>query len=477
MQPDPDACYRALSARDARFDGVFFVGVSTTGVYCRPVCPARLPRRERCSFFGTAAAAEAAGYRACFRCRPEIAPGAAPLDSQSRLVARALARIDAGALEEQSQVALARSLGVSARHLRRALHSELGVSASQLVATRRLSLAKQLLHDTSLSVTRIAYESGFGSVRRFNAAFRAAFDRPPTALRRTRTGKDGELTLRLGFRPPFDWDAMLGFLALRAVPGVELVRDRSYVRSVRLGRHQGSLRVGLGATGSALVVHVSAGLSGALFGLAARLSRLFDLQARPDVIAEHLGKDRLLRGSVRKRPWQRVVGAFDSHELAVRAVLGQQVSVAAARTLAARLVAGFGTPIETGHVGLTHAFPDAARLAQASPLELSSIGIPKARAATLVSLSSVFQRSPEVFVPGADPVAAVASLRSVRGVGDWTAEYIAMRALGWPDAFPAGDLGVQKALGGVKPRAATERAERWRPWRAYAVMHLWQGAA
>jgi AraC family transcriptional regulator of adaptative response / DNA-3-methyladenine glycosylase II len=392
-------------------------------------------------------------------------------------VARALARIDAGALEAQSQEALARSLGVSGRHLRRALQAELGVSASQLVATRRLSLAKQLLHDTSLPVTRIAHESGFGSVRRFNAAFRAAFDRPPTALRRGPGGRCGELALTLGFRPPFDWDAMLGFLALRAVPGVELVRDEAYFRTVRLRRHQGSVRVALAPTGRALLVQASAGLSGVLLGLAARLNRLFDLRARPDLIAEHLAQDPLLERSVRQRPWQRVVGAFDGHELAVRAVLGQQVSVAAARTLALRLVSRFGTPIETGHPELTHGFPGAPMLAAKSPLELSHIGIPMARAATLVSLSSLFQRRPEAFEPGADPAEALALLRSVRGVGAWTAEYIAMRALGWPDAFPAGDLGVQKALGGVKPRAATERAERWRPWRAYAVMHLWQGAA
>jgi AraC family transcriptional regulator of adaptative response / DNA-3-methyladenine glycosylase II len=285
------------------------------------------------------------------------------------------------------------------------------------------------------------------------------------------------VVLTLGFRAPFDWDATLAFLATRALPGVELVRDGAYYRSARLGSQRGSVRVALAPTGRALSVRVFGSLTQALLPLASRLGRLFDLGARPDLIAAHLGADPLLRERVLRRPAQRVVGAFDSHELAVRAVLGQRISVAAARTLAARLVERFGEAIETPHAEVTHSFPGAPVLSRVALPALVELGIPRARSSSIVALSELFQRRTEAFEPGADPDEAIALLLAVSGVGEWTAQYVAMRALGWPDAFPAGDLAVQKALGGVKQRDALERAERWRPWRAYAVMHLWQGAA
>lgn len=477
MHLDPEPCYRALSSRDARFDGVFFVGVSTTGIYCRPICPARVPARERCTFFRSAAEAEAAGYRACFRCRPEIAPGPASLDSMSRLVAQALSRIEQGALEGASLETLATSLGVSARHLRRALQAELGVSPSQLVRTRRLALAKQLLHDTTLPITRIAHVSGFGSLRRFNAAFRAAFDRTPSALRAAAGTRVDGLVVTLGFRAPFDWPAISAFLQARALVGVEAWTDGAYLRTARLGVHRGWLRVSLAPRRDALRVEVAPELSEALLPLVARVGRMFDLGARPDLVAAHLARDPVLRDGVRRRPAQRVVGAFDAHELAVFAVLGQQISVAAARTLGARLVARLGEPVDTPFTGLSRSFPTPDTLARVPVPALVELGIPSARASALVAVAELFRVRAPLFEPGADPGPAIAALTQIRGVGEWTAQYVAMRALGWPDAFPAGDLGVRRALGGVKPRAALERAERWRPWRAYAVMHLWQGAA
>jgi AraC family transcriptional regulator of adaptative response / DNA-3-methyladenine glycosylase II len=296
-------------------------------------------------------------------------------------------------------------------------------------------------------------------------------------LRRSKATRNDGVVLTLGFRPPFDWSAVSSFLAQRALAGVEMVRDGAYLRTASLGRHRGWLRVAPVAAGCALRVEVSTSLTGALLPLSTRLGRLFDLGARPDVIGAHLSSDPILAGRVEQCPSQRVVGAFDAHELAVRAVLGQQVSVAAACTLAARVADRFGEPIETPHAELCRTFPRAATLARASVPALSRLGIPQARCQTLVAVADLFRQRAELFEPGADPGPAIAALQELRGVGEWTAQYIAMRALGWPDAFPAGDLGVRKALGGLKPRAALEHAERWRPWRAYAVMHLWQGAA
>ncbi|HSP80364.1 MAG TPA: AlkA N-terminal domain-containing protein, partial [Myxococcaceae bacterium] len=369
-----DTCYRALTARDRRFDGLFFVGVTSTGIYCRPVCTARTPRRERCTFYRTAAEAEREGFRACLLCRPELAPGSAPVDSVPRLVAAAVSRIEGGFLNESSLEDLASELGVTSRHLRRAMESELGVSPVELAQSRRLALAKQLLQDTSLPVTEVAFASGFQSVRRFNALFQARFGRPPGALRHERGEALGcrSFALRLDYRPPFDWGALLGFLRGRAIPGAEHVRDSEYRRTVRLGGKTGWLAVRQDAKRPALLAELSLSLAGVLMPVVARLRALFDLDAQPAVIAECLRRDELLTERLQAHPGLRVPGAFEPFELAVRAILGQQVSVRAATTLAGRLVARFGEPFAGPSAELCQLFPQPGTLAAATEGELAA---------------------------------------------------------------------------------------------------------
>lgn len=486
---DPDVCYRALVARDARFDGLFFVGVKTTGIYCRPVCRARTPGRDRCLFFKTAAQAEEAGFRSCFRCRPELAPGAAPVDALSRVVAAAMRLIEEGALSHDRTIDdLARALRVSGRHLRRAMQAELGVSPIALAASRRLALARQLIVDTALPMTEVAFAAGYRSVRRFNAAVRARYARPPSAMRRTmRGGADdggsaGEtLTVTLQYRPPYDWPAMLSYFVARAIPGIELVRDGVYLRTAAVGAFRGWLAVTAVTADPtdprrpALRATISTSLSGALPAVVARLRRLFDLDADPGVIAAHLARDPRLAAHVRARPGLRVVGAFDAFEVAARTVLGQQVSVAAARTIAGRLAARLGEAIATPHPELTRLFPRPEIIARAAAADVAALGIPGRRAATLLAIAGAVSRG-ELALDGAgDPARIVEQIVAMPGVGPWTAHYLAMRGLGWPDAFPEGDLVLRKALGGVSGREARAAAERWRPWRAYGATHLWNG--
>jgi AraC family transcriptional regulator of adaptative response / DNA-3-methyladenine glycosylase II len=477
---DANACYRALTARDARFDGAFFVGVTTTGIYCRPICPARTPGKARCEFFRSAALAEQRGFRACFRCRPELAPGGASVDAPSAIVSAAVARIDAGALSDGSLDDLARDLGVSSRHLRRAMQAELGVSPVELAQSRRLALAKQLLHDTSLSMTEVALASGFASLRRFNASFRARFDRAPSALRKQAGALapvEGTFPVVLGHRPPLDWASLLGFLRARATPGVEAVDERTYRRTIQIGKHRGWVSVAPHEKRAALRADVSVSLAPVLMPVTRRLRDLFDLDARPSAVTSHLAADPTLGPLVARRPGLRVPGAFDGFEIGVRAVLGQQVSVAAATTLAGRLAAKFGHPVATPHASLTTAFPTAARLAGLRPSDIASIGLTAARAAGLSALARAVHAG-EVKLDGSGPVEAVtAALERLPGIGPWTAAYVAMRALGSPDAFPGGDLALRRALGDASTKEAYARSEGWRPWRAYAAMHLWTSLA
>jgi AraC family transcriptional regulator, regulatory protein of adaptative response / DNA-3-methyladenine glycosylase II len=486
---DPDTCHRALSARDGRFDGLFYVGVRSTGVYCRPICPARTPARQHCVFFGRAAEAEQAGFRACLRCRPELAPGSGPVDALPRLVAAAVARIEAGALQEGSLERLAVGLGVSGRHLRRAVVAELGLSPVELAQARRLALGKQLLQDTRLPLAEVAYAAGFGSLRRFNALFRERFGRPPSSLRRGpatgragltgRTGQAGQdgpdgggtLRLRLDYRPPLDWPALLDFLSARCVAGVEEVADGAWRRTVRLGRRTGWVEVTADPARPALRVRASLSLAGALMPLTARLRALFDLDARPEAVAAHLGRDPLLRPSLRRHPGLRVPGAFDGFDAALRVVLGQQVTVKAATTVSGRLAAALGEPVETPFPALGRLAPTPQAVAEAGEGLLATLGMPGARARTLIALGRAVAGGLSL-ERHAGPE-ALAALRALPGVGDWTAQVVAMRALGDPDAFPAGDLGVLRALGATSPRQAEARAEPWRPWRAYAALHLW----
>ncbi|MGE0400672.1 MAG: AlkA N-terminal domain-containing protein [Kofleriaceae bacterium] len=478
-----DACYAAILARDPRFDGVFFVCVSTTGIYCRPICPARTPGRARVSFRETAAQCEAAGFRACFRCRPELAPGNADVDAVDALVASAARRINEGALNDASVEDLAAELGVTARHLRRVTEARLGVSPIELALSRRLGLAKQLLQDTALPITQVAFAAGFRSVRRFNAAFIERMKAAPTKIRRTHADASASVgaTLRLDYRAPYDWPAMLAFLRARAIPGVELVGDDDYRRVVTIGdvagvirvRPYGSRETGAGderARRAALSLDVSPELVPHLMPIVARVRRQFDLDARPDAIDRVLGADPVLAPFVRARPGLRLPGAFDAFEAAVRAMLGQQVSVAGATTLAGRFAAAFGTAYAGGD--LAWCFPPAEVVARLSVDRVARIGMPGARAAAIIELARAIVAKRVQLEHAHDLDAFVASLVALPGIGPWTAHYLAMRALHVPDAFPAADLGVKKALRGT-PRECEQRSAAWRPYRSYAVMHLW----
>jgi AraC family transcriptional regulator of adaptative response / DNA-3-methyladenine glycosylase II len=470
MPLDPDTCYRALLARDARFDGRFFVGVTTTGIYCRPVCVARTPGRERCRFFRLPVEAERDGFRACFRCRPELAPGGAPIDALPRLVTRAFQRIEAGALSEASVADLATELGVSDRHLRRAIGDELGVAPIELAQSSRLALAKQLVVDGKRSLTEVAFASGFRSVRRFNAAFVSRFGKPPSHFR---SGSDGSaaLTISLGYREPFAWPALLSFFAMRTLSGIEHVDEQSYARTVQLGPHAGWIRVSKHAMKPLLSVELSHSLARAVMPVAATIRRVFDLNADPASIARLLRRDPELARRLRKLS-PRLPGAFDGFEVAVRAIIGQQVSVKAARTIHARLVQRFGDAITTPFPNVDRLHPSAERIAATSAEELTTIGVPKARAVALRALAEAVATNHLRLGPGADPDAARETLLALPGIGPWTAEYVLMRGLGAPDAFPDGDLGLQRAFG-VAKKALVARAEAWRPWRAYAAILIW----
>lgn len=477
MPLDPEACYRALRTHDPRFDGRFFVGVSSTRIYCRPVCTVRLPRRENCRFFASAAAAEVDGYRPCLRCRPELAPGNASVDSIARLAQGAVDLIENGALDAGGIEHLSRRVGVTSRHLRRIFDAEFGVSPIEYAQTQRLLLAKRLLTDTALPVTEVALASGFASVRRFNALFKARYRMAPGRLRDVRGGRalPSTLAFELSFRPPYDWDAMLAFLGSRAIDGVESVTEQVYARTIAIP-HRGSISVGRvevrrAPKKMALSVSVSPTLARAIPAVLSKVKHAFDLACDPGIVAEALGP------LAAANPGLRVPGAFDGFELAVRAVVGQQISVRAARTVLGRIARSFGEPDESDETGaLTRLFPTAARVASLAPDDLVALGITRARAQTLIGLALEIASGRILLELEADVDATVDRLVALPGIGTWTANYIAMRALRWPDAFLAGDLVVLKALGETRPARAIRASEGWRPWRAYAVMHLWRNA-
>lgn len=481
MDLDHDACYRALSTRDARFDGRLFVGVRTTGIYCRPICPARLPKPENVTFYASAAAAQEAGHRPCLRCRPELAPDLALWHGTSNTVSRALALIELGALDSESVDALAERLGIGERQLRRLFDRHLGASPVAVAQTRRVLLAKQLVHDTGLTMSQIAEAAGFGSTRRFNELFQRLFGRPPSALRRaTREDRGpvpGALTVRLRYRPPYDWETMLSFLKRRALPGIERVEGDEYARTFALAGVHGIVRVRQDR-GDALAASITADKLSIVPEVLARLRRVFDLAADPQAIGEQLARDPRLSPLVRARPGLRVPGAWDDFELAVRAVLGQQITVTAAVGLAGKLIARYGEQLpreDLREPGLTHLFPTPLRLADA---DIAALGMPRARGRSLSSLAGEVARDPQLFGRRSELPETITRLRALPGIGEWTAQYIAMRALREPDAFPSGDIGLMRALAdaqGTRPsaRELLEHAERWRPFRAYAALHLW----
>ncbi len=479
MDLDHNACYRVIAQRDARFDGRFFTAVKTTGIYCRPVCPARTPHSKNVVFYPTAAAAQEAGFRPCLRCRPETAPDMGAWRGTSNTVARALSLIELGALDEGNVEALAERLGLGERQLRRLFREHLGASPVGVAQTRRVLLAKQLIHETRLPMTEIAFASGFGSVRRFNETFSDLFGRAPGELRRLGgaeigAGKEGEFSLLLRYQPPYDWPAMLGFLSQRVIVGVEHVADGVYSRTICLDGTPGSLSI-RPAEGNALRAKIRIAKLSTLPSIIARVRRVFDLAADPLAISAHLAEDPVLAPLVKKRPGLRVPGAWDGFELAMRAVLGQQITVSAAVSLAKRLVAKYGEPLANPEPGLTHLFPLPKVLAKA---DLTTLGMPKSRAATLSAVAAAVMKDPDLFGANYDLEEAVRRLRAIPGVGEWTAQYIALRQLREPDAFPATDIGVLRALADASGRRPTAnevllRAERWRPWRAYAAQHLW----
>ncbi len=476
---------RARLSRDARFDGRFFVAVKTTGIYCRPVCPAKPPKAENVEFFRTAAAASEAGFRPCLRCRPETAPGSPAWVGSSTTVRRGLRLIAHGALDDGNVDELAERLGVTARHLRRLFDRDIGASPLAIAQTQRLHFAKRLVDETSLSMTDVALAAGFGSVRRFNDTFRRAYGRSPRSLRgNARPAKAGEgasLTVRIPVREPYSWDSALAFFRARAIPGVEAVVDGHYRRSIRFGRgpsaRHGAIDVSLASSPGQLDVRLIGAEAGDVFAASQRVRDLLDADAPIHDIATVLGQDAALASRLRSLPGPRVMGAWDGFELLVRAILGQQVSVAAATTLSGRVASRYGEqldPVIAREVpGLDYVFPTADKL---SRVHMNNMGIVGSRIQSIRALAREVARGRLQLDSSASPDDVYAALTAIRGIGDWTAQYVLMRVVRVPDAFPASDLGLLKALEPgqrLKPKVLAERSERWRPWRAYAAALLW----
>ena len=478
---DRRALDRARISRDSRFDGKFFIAVKSTGIYCRPICPSPTSKIGNVRYYPTAAAAAEAGYRPCLRCRPEAAPGTPAWLGTSAVVRRALRLIDEGFMDQQSVEELAERLGIGARHLHRLFVQHVGASPITVAQTRRLHFAKRLLDETKLPITEIALAAGFGSLRRFNSAFRQTYERAPRELRRQRcmdsTSPSGnEVVLKLAFRLPYDWQQICDFLATRALPGVERVDERGYARTVAAGSSHAVVCVRPLAGEPALELRVYGAPPAALLQISSAARRMFDVGADPGRIALAFSSDRLLSSLVGRCPGLRIPGAWDPFECAVRAIVGQQVSVAAGRTLASRVVARVGRAIPNADDGLTHLFPTPAELASA---ELLGLGLTRARVTALQALARAVASGEINFQAPVEEV--LAALTSLPGVGVWTAQYVALRALNEPDAFPAADLVLRRmaAKNGtpLSTGALAALAEAWRPWRGYAVIHLWRSAA
>ena len=476
MNLDWQTCSRARLSRDPRFDGKFFIGVVGSGVYCRSICPAPNAKEKNVRYFPSAAAAAEAGFRPCLRCRPECSPGTPAWMGTSNTVSRALRLIGESGLEDGGVEALASRLGVGSRHLRRLFLKHLGASPTAVAHTRRLHFAKKLIDETRLPMTQIALASGFGCIRRFNACIRKVYHRTPTQIRRIARQKqsqpENQYLFRLNFRPPYDWRGMLSFLAARAIPGVEAVRGGCYLRSISLNGIHGYLEVSLDQANHTLLARVEFGDPRSLFFITERVRAMFDLNADWVSIAQSLRTDPLLASRMKAHPGLRVPGCWNGFELAVRAILGQQVSVKGASTLAGRLAKTLGQPF-AGPEGITCIFPMPEVLATS---RLLGLGLTKARAETIRALARAVRDRRISFENVVDSAEFLRHLCEIPGIGKWTAEYVAMRALGEPDAFPSSDLGLMRALGSNTASELERRAESWRPWRAYAAVHLWSVA-
>jgi AraC family transcriptional regulator of adaptative response / DNA-3-methyladenine glycosylase II len=483
MRQESKSLYKALVSRDGRFDGLFFVGVASTGIYCRPICPTKPPKEINCRFYNTAPEAEQAGFRPCLRCRPELAPGSAPVDSAQRIAHLVVQRIEESTADEQNALeAIAGEFELSSRQIRRIIQKELGVPPIQLILTRRLLLAKQLLTETKLPVIEIAFASGFSSLRRFNDAFTTRYAMPPTRLRKKALegGAAGDgagtSTLQLSYRPPYDWPGMLAFLKARELKGVEWVAENFYARTVRLGNCKGWIKITQAEKKNALLLEFTHSLAPVLPAVLNRVRNLFDLNARPEIISKHLAGDKVLSPLLKANPGMRVPGAFSGFEMGLRAILGQQVTVKSATTIAGRLAAAFGEPIVTPFPELNRLTPTPERVAAARADQFARLGITSARGKSIVGLAQA-QASGKLSLDSGnhhDPEATIERLAELPGIGRWTAHYIAMRALRWPDAFPKEDIAVRNNLGGVTSKQAEAMSQAWRPWRSYAVLHLWK---
>lgn len=482
-----EGLYSALLSKDSRFDGKFFVGISSTGIYCRPTCRAKTPKIENCTFFETAAEAEQAAYRPCLLCRPELAPGKSIMDARFQLARRAARLLEEDCSSGQSVERLAGRLGCTDRHLRRVFADEYHITPLQYLQTCRLLFAKSLLTDTTLSIASVAQASGFGSLRRFNDLFKKHYRMTPSSLRNKsdkKNSKDSSLTVFVGYRPPYRWDEVLEFLKQRAILGVETVADDTYLRAVRHVNPQGQevrgwIQVAHNQGKNALSVTVSESLLSVLPQVLARVRRLFDLYCEPKVIFEALAPmndikpDLCVLGT-------RVPGCYDEFEMATRAILGQQITVKAASTLAARMVKELGTPLGQEKEGVTHLFPSPSELLSVdSPIEdtLGSLGIIASRARTIEALARSLSSGEITLDPSAQAEEQIEKLMSIKGIGSWTAQYIAMRTMEWPDSFLETDVGVKHALAPATPKEMLAMAEPWRPWRSYATLNLWNSLA
>ncbi|MGR8946658.1 MAG: AlkA N-terminal domain-containing protein [Gammaproteobacteria bacterium] len=489
---DRSSLYQAIRSRDARFDGRIFVAVKSTKIYCRPICRAKCPKIEHCTFYPLAALAEKNGYRPCLLCRPELAPGesfATELtDPLTMLAKKAVRRIEDGALNALSVDALAAEFNVTGRHLRKAFETSLGVSPTDMAHTCRLLQAKQLLTETNISITEVAFSAGFSSLRQFNHVFRKKYRMAPRDFRKAVPAANGrrrpqansaDQTLRLDYRPPLNWALLSGFLKTRAIPGVELIDDDRYVRTVAVGKHRGwlSVKPSRDRHKSSLEVQIADDLVPVATHLLAKIRTVFDVRANIEEIEQHLSADPVLATVIKRCSGMRLPGAFDGFELLLRAILGQQISVKAATTLAGRFAKTFGQEIDTPFESLQFATPAAEAIADAKLSVIRAQGLPQKRAETIKAAATAAAEKRLVLEPGSDPALARNALVEIPGIGEWTADYVAMRALDWPDAFPSGDLGVKKALGLSKRKDVIARSQMWQPWRAYATMHLWLSLA
>ncbi|MBS6864904.1 MAG: helix-turn-helix domain-containing protein [Oscillospiraceae bacterium] len=483
MTENDSTLYEAFKAKDTRFDGRFFVGISSTKIYCRPVCWAKQAKKENCTFFSSAAAAEQAGYRPCLLCRPELAPGASVIDASSALARKAAKLIEESCGVNQSLELLARKLGCTSRHLRRVFMEEYHVTPIQYLQTCRLLLAKNLLTDTRLSVLEVAMAAGFGSLRRLNDLFQKHYHLSPTALRKSLAAgniRTSEITVQLGYHPPYRWKEILKFLSQRAISGVEKITSEKYMRTVRLLDKNGAwcsgwISVGDNPKKYTICVTFSDTLVPVLSQVLTRVKRLFDLYCEPEIVYQTLQTLNELKPGICV-PGLRVPGCFDAFETAVRAILGQQITVKAASTLAGRIASTYGTSIETGIEGLTHTFPhpeDIVSLENVVEEALGKLGVTAARSKCIFALAKALENG-EIELDGCmNPETEMKKLMKIKGIGSWTANYIAMRAMEWPDAFLETDIGIKHALPGYTPKELLAMSEKWKPWRSYATMNLW----